>query len=75
MIRFWDGFLSAVAALLTATIIGVPAWGAGLALRADLVPAWGWAPLILLGAAGAVMVLSFLRKAARGVHPLRERRR
>ena len=33
MIRFWDGFLSAVAALLTATIIGVPAWGAGLALR------------------------------------------
>ena len=28
-----------------------------------------------IAAAGAVMVLSFLRKAGRGVHPLRERRR
>ena len=75
MIRIWDGFLSVLAAALTAALIGVPVWGAARALRADLLPAWGWAPLMLLGAAGAVMVLSFLRKAGRGVHPLRERRR
>ncbi len=75
MIRVWDGLLSGIAACLTAMIIGVPAWGAVLALRAEMLPVWGWAPLALLGAAGAVMVLSFLRKAARGVHPLRERRR
>ncbi len=75
MIRLWDGFLSVFAAVLTGAIIGVPAWGAVRALQADLIPVWGWAPLVLLGAAGVVMVLSFLRKASRGVHPLRERRR
>ena len=75
MIRLWDGFLSVVAALLTAGIIGVPVWGSAMAVRAELIPVWGWGPLVLLGAAGLVMVLSFLRKAGRGVHPLRERRR
>lgn len=75
MRRFFDGVLSGFAAVLTAAIIGVPVWSAGLALRAEMVPVWGWAPLALLGAAGLVMVLSFLRKAVRGVHPLRERRR
>lgn len=75
MIRLWDGFLSVFAAVLTGAIIGVPAWGAVRALQTDLIPVWGWAPLVLLGAAGVVMVLSFLRKASRGVHPLRERRR
>ena len=75
MIRLWDGFLSVIAALLTGGIVGVPVWGAAQAVRADLLPSWGWAPLVLLGAAGLVMMLSFLRKAGRGVHPLRERRR
>lgn len=75
MIRLWDGFLSFLAAALTAAIVGVPVWGAVLAVRYGLLPSWGWAPLVLLGAAGLVMVLSFLRKAGRGVHPLRERRR
>lgn len=75
MIRIWDGFLSFLCALVTVLVIGVPAWGAGLALRAGLLPAWGWAPLAGLGFVGAVMVFAFLRKAGRGVHPLRERRR
>lgn len=75
MIRLWDGFLSMIAAALTAFIVGVPVWGAVQAVRTDLLPVWGWAPLGLLGAAGLVMVLSFLRKAGRGVHPLRDRRR
>lgn len=75
MIRLWDGFMSVVAAVLTAAIIGVPGWAAFLALGDELVPGWVWVPLLLLSAAGLVMVLSFLRKAWRGVHPLRERRR
>ena len=75
MIRVWDGLLSFVAAALTGAIVGVPVWGAAQAVRAELLPAWGWGPLVLLGAAGLVMVISFLRKAGRGVHPLRERRR
>lgn len=75
MIRVWDGFLSAVAAAVTGGVIGVPVWGAGLALRDGLLPVWGWGPLVLLGAGGLVMVLSFLRKAGRGVHPMRDRRR
>lgn len=75
MIRVWDGFLSLVAALVTAAVIGVPAWAAFQAIRADLVWVWAAGPVVLLVAAGAVMALSFLRKAGRGVHPMRERRR
>lgn len=75
MIRAWDGFLSLCAALLTLAVVGTPVWSAVLALRAGLIGAWAWAPAGLLAAAGAIMALSFLRKAGRGVHPLRERRR
>ena len=75
MIRLWDGFLSLLCAVLTLVILGVPGWGAALALRAGLMPVWGWAPLAAMGFVAVVMVFAFLRKAWRGVHPLRERRR
>ena len=75
MIRLWDGFLSLLAALLTGAIVGVPLWGSYLALRNNLQPAWGWVAFVVLALAGLLMVLSFLRKAGRGVHPLRDRRR
>lgn len=75
MIRLWDGFLSLLAALVTLGIIGVPVWGTFVAIRAGLVPGWAWGPLILLSLVGVVMVLAFLRKTVRGVHPMRERRR
>lgn len=75
MIRYWDGFLSALGAILTLILIGVPLWGAVLALRAGLLPVWGWGPVVGLGFVGLVMVGAFLRKAGRGVHPLRDRRR
>ena len=75
MIRIWDGILSFLAAFVTAFVTGVPAWGTFRAIQSDLLPAWGWAALIALGFVGILMVLSFLRKAVRGVHPLRERRR
>lgn len=75
MIRIWDGILSFLAALVTAFVTGVPAWGTFRAIQSDLLPVWGWAALVALGFVGILMVLSFLRKAFRGVHPLRERRR
>jgi hypothetical protein len=75
MIRFWDGFLSALGAILTVILIGVPLWGAVLSLRAELLPVWGWGPVVGLGFVGLVMAGAFLRKAGRGVHPLRDRRR
>ena len=75
MIRFWDGFLSALGALFTLILIGVPLWGAVFALRAESLPIWAWAPVVGLGFVGLVMVGAFLRKAGRGIHPLRERRR
>ncbi|NND21068.1 MAG: hypothetical protein HKO14_03180 [Silicimonas sp.] len=75
MIRVWDGFLSLLAAIATLCIIGIPTWGAALAIRDGLMSLWAWAPLLLLAAAGAVMALSFLRKAGCGVHPLRKKRR
>jgi hypothetical protein len=75
MIRLWDGFLSALCSLATIGVIGVPLWGAFRAVRADLIPAWGWGPIGLLGFVGVVMVAAFARKAWRGVHPLRDRSR
>ena len=75
MIRVWDGFLSGLCAAVTVLVIGLPIWGAVVALRADLVPAWVWVPVILLGLVGLVMLAAFARKAGRGVHPLRDRRR
>lgn len=75
MIRVWDGFLSGLCALATVGIIGVPLWAAGQATRAGLVPVWVWGALGLLGFVGLVMVVAFGRKALRGVHPLRDRRR
>ena len=75
MIRLWDGFLSLVAALLTLVLTGVPSWGAFLAVRAELLEWWAWPPLVGLAIVGIMIALSFLRKAGRGVHPLRERPR
>ncbi len=75
MIRLWDGFLSVLAAIVTVAIVGIPLWGSYLSIQADRIPLWAMAPMVGLGLVGAIMVFAFLRKAARGVHPLRERRR
>ena len=75
MIRIWDGFLSLLAAVLASAVTGVPAFGAFLSIRDGQLAAWAWAPLIGLALVGIVMVLAFLRKAGRGVHPMRDRRR
>ena len=75
MIRLWDGFLSGLCALITLAVIGVPLWAAFQAVQTGLVPTWFWGPMVCLGFIGVVMIFAFLRKAGRGVHPLRERRR
>lgn len=75
MIRVWDGFLSGLCALVTLVLIGLPLWAAYRAVTAHLVPVWFWAPLVILGFLGLIMVAAFGRKAFRGVHPMRDRRR
>lgn len=75
MIRLWDGLLSGLAAILTALVVGLPLWAAFNAVQAGLVPGWVWAAMVALGFVGLVMVGAFLRKAARGIHPARDRRR
>ena len=75
MIRVWDGFLSALCAVITMAVIGVPLWGAVRSVQTGLIPMWTWASIVGLGLVGVVMLYAFLRKAARGVHPLRDRRR
>lgn len=75
MIRLWDGLLSVLAAILSAVIVGVPLWGSYLSIQSDALPLWAAVPMAGLGIVGLIMVFAFLRKAGRGVHPLRERRR
>ena len=75
MIRLWDGALSGLCALMTVAVVGLPLWAAYTALRAGLVPGWVWVPVGLLALVGGVLITAFLRKAGRGVHPLRDRRR
>ena len=75
MIRVWDGFLSALCAAVTVLVIGLPLWGAFQAVQSGLVPMWFWAPMVCLGLVGCIMFYAFIRKAGRGVHPLRDRRR
>ncbi|MEM8801551.1 MAG: hypothetical protein AAGF55_03350 [Pseudomonadota bacterium] len=75
MIRLWDGILSAICAAITLAMVAVPLWGAVAAVQAGLTPTWSWVGIIGLGFVGGGLVLAFLRKAWRGVHPLRERRR
>ena len=75
MRRAVDGFLSLVAALAALSVVGLPVWAAVMALLGDLVPVWVWGPVVLLGGMGAIIAASFARKAFRGIHPLRDRRR
>ncbi len=75
MRRIWDGFLSLIAAIATVAICGVPAWFTYKAIDAGLAPVWVWAAVAALAGVGVIMTLAFLRKAASGVSPSRERPR
>ncbi len=76
MVRhLWDGFLSLIAAFATAVVCGIPAWFTFQAITLGIAPLWAWIGVIGLGFVGILMMLSFLRKAAGGISPSRERRR
>ena len=75
MPKLWDGFLSLLAAIITAAICGVPSWFTYQAIAAGLAPTWAWAGVIALAGVGLLMTIAFLRKAASGISPSRDRPR
>jgi hypothetical protein len=75
MRNLWDGTLSLVAAVGTVVIVGVPLWCAHLAISYGIADQWAYVPMAALLVVGGIMVMAFLRKAAGGVAPLRERKR
>jgi predicted FMN-binding regulatory protein PaiB len=75
LIHIFDGAKSAVAAVLTVAITGVPAWFTHAAVQASVAPLWAYVAVAALGFVGLVMTFAFLRKAAGGVSPGRTRRR
>lgn len=75
MRALWDGFLSALAALATIALCGVPAWFTHTAVQGGLAPQWAYAAAAGLAGVGLILTLAFGRKALRGVSPSRSRRR
>lgn len=75
MKAFLDGTASALAALATLVLCGLPSWYTYKAIDAGVAPLWAWAAIAALAGVGLVMAFAFLRKAARGIAPSRERRR
>lgn len=75
MRAIWDGLMSLLAAALTGVLTLGPAWFTHLAVGAGVAPAWAYAVIAGTVAVGLLMITSFLKKAARGIAPLRERRR
>ncbi|MGB5558120.1 MAG: hypothetical protein WBN04_08910 [Paracoccaceae bacterium] len=75
MRAIWDGFLSLIAAILTAAVTLIPAYYAWMSVDAGFAPQWVWANIAGLVFVAGVMIFAFLRKAKDGVSPLRDRRR
>lgn len=71
----WDGFLSFAAALIIAAITGIPMWYTNQAIVTGIAPQWVYGVLGGLFFVSVSIVLNLIRKAFRGVGPLRERRR
>ncbi len=75
MKAFLDGTASLLAALATIAICGLPSWFTYKAIEAKVAPWWAWFAVGALAAVGLIMTVAFLRKAAKGVAPSRDRRR
>ncbi len=75
MKAFLDGLASVLAALATIAVCGVPSWFTYKAIQADVAPTWAYAAVAALAGVGLIMTFAFVRKAAQGVAPSRERRR
>ncbi len=70
-----DGAASALAALATLVICGLPCWFTYLAIEAGVAPTWAWGAILALGGIGLLMTAAFVRKALAGIAPSRDRRR
>lgn len=75
MRKIWDGLLSLLAAIATIAICGLPSWFTYQAIVAKVAPTWAWAAVVALAGVGIIMTLAFLRKAASGISPSRDRPR
>ena len=75
MKAFLDGLASVLAALATFAICGLPSWFTYQAIKANAAPWWAWFSVVALAGVGFVLTIAFLRKAAGGVAPTRERKR
>lgn len=75
MKAFVDGFTSFLAALATLAVCGLPSYFTYKAIQANVAPWWAWVSIVALGGVGLLMTVAFLRKAAGGIAPSRERRR
>jgi hypothetical protein len=73
--RITDGLASLIAALAAAGLTLPPAWFTHRAVQGDLAPVWAYVPAGLLAICGVVLTLAFLRKAAAGIAPSRDRAR
>lgn len=72
---FLDGTASVFAALVTLAICGGAAWFTYLAIQANAAPQWAFLSIAALSAIGLILTFAFLRKAAKGIAPSRDRRR
>ncbi|AKS46605.1 hypothetical protein SAMN05444287_1722 [Octadecabacter temperatus] len=75
MKAFLDGTASFLAALATLAICGLPSWFTYKAIEANVAPWWAWFAVAALCGVGILMTFAFLRKAAGGIAPSRERKR
>ena len=70
-----DGFLSFVSALMAFAIVGPVVWFAFQGTRSGAAPAWLYAPIIVLAVLLILLIAALMRKAVKGISPVRERRR
>lgn len=75
MKHFLDGTASVFAALFTLIVCGIPAWFTYQATQANVAPQWALIAVAALGGIGLILTFAFLRKAAKGIAPSRDRRR
>ena len=75
VVHLWDSAVSAVTAVAAIAICGVPSWFTFRAIQGGLAPVWAYGFVAVLAGVGIILGVAFLRKAAGGISPARDRRR
>ena len=75
LVHILDGAKSLLAAAATVAICGGPSWFTHVAIREGAAPFWAYGFAAALAGVGLIMTLAFLRKAAGGIAPSRDRAR